>query len=314
MAALRWHQLEGFYWVARYGNYTKAAAAFSYPIGQPAIYQQVKGLQEDMGVALVRQAGPRKTELTPEGRALYTFIAPFFEQLPGVVEQIRGGAAEPLKLAADQFLALETLPSVLSLAQKEAPDFRIQLEELGTGEIARRVIDGESDVGLLHAQGAPQGLQYEPIGRIGVALLVPRKHPLAKLDRAPTNSEIAKHPLIVYEQHSTNRAVTERMFRDLGEQLRIASEVTFSQTMRALVREGIAPAFIPFLIRSGRPIAETSNTDAAGLPKEPGCIAFDLSPRLKGSALPYGLLYRPGTQESRTFKIFVTALKKSMQG
>src|SRR4029077_9761257 len=48
MSTIRLHQLEGFFHVARLGGYTKATQAFSYPIGQPAVYQQVRGLQEDL--------------------------------------------------------------------------------------------------------------------------------------------------------------------------------------------------------------------------------------------------------------------------
>ena len=71
MPGIRLHQLEGFFHVARLGGYTKATQAFSYPIGQPAVYQQVRGLQEDLGLKLVIQAEPRRMELTPEGRALW---------------------------------------------------------------------------------------------------------------------------------------------------------------------------------------------------------------------------------------------------
>src|SRR5689334_14012266 len=114
MSTIRLHQLEGFFHVARLGGYTKAAQAFSYPIGQPAVYQQVRGLQEDLGVTLVVQAGPRRTELTPEGRALYEFLSPFFDGLPRLLERITAAAAAPLVLAADQFLAMEALPTALS--------------------------------------------------------------------------------------------------------------------------------------------------------------------------------------------------------
>src|SRR5579862_3340346 len=127
MPTIRLHQLEGFFHVARLGGYTKAAQAFSYPIGQPAVYQQVRGLQEDLGITLVVQAGPRRTELTPEGRALYEFLAPFFDGLPKLTERISGAAAAPLILAADQFLATEALPQALSKTLENYPGFRLRL-------------------------------------------------------------------------------------------------------------------------------------------------------------------------------------------
>jgi DNA-binding transcriptional LysR family regulator len=305
MPGIRLHQLEGFFHVARLGGYTKATQAFSYPIGQPAVYQQVRGLQEDLGLTLVIQAGPRRTELTPEGRALYEFIAPFFDGLPRLLERIKTSAIQPLVLAADQYLAMEAIPAVLNKTLQTHPEFRIRIEELASEEIVRSVAHGETDAGLAHLSETPQGVNWEPLGRIGVALLIPTKHPLAKLGRLPNPPEIAKYPLIAYGPNSPRRALMERLFRESGERVKIAAEVTFSQTMRVMVREGVAPAFVPYLLsgKKGAPIKSE-------LPREPQTIAFDMSPRLKGGALPFGLLYRPGMAESVAFRILSKALRE----
>ena len=302
MPGIRMHQLEGFFYVARLGNYTKAAQAFTYPIGQPAVYQQVKGLQEDLGVTLVRQAGPRRTELTPEGRALYNFLAPFFDGLPLLLERITNSAAEPLILAADQFLAMEALPAAM-LKAKAAAEIQIRLQERASQEIMHAVLSGEADAGLVHLLAVPPGLRWEPLGKIGAALMVPRSHPLAASDTPPSSLEIAKYPMIVYEPNSPGRLLTERLFRESGKRLVVAAEVTFSQTMRALVRAGVAPAFVPYLI---------SNADGKiNLPREPQTVSFDMSSKLKGGALPFGLLFRPGMEESHTLRVMLKALRQT---
>ena len=305
MSGIRLHQLEGFFHVARHGNYTKAAQAYDYPIGQPAVYQQVRGLQEDLGLTLVAQAGPRHTELTPEGRALYEFLSPFFDGLPNLLDRIKAAAAEPLVLAADQFLATEALPPALLQLQETHPGFRIRLEELSSQDIVQSVARGEVDAGLVHLAEAPRRVIWEPLGRIGVALLVPLRHPLAKLGRMPTSAEIASHPLIVYGPSSPRRILTERIFKASGEKLKIAAEVGFAQTMRVLVREGLAPAFIPYLLSGNKGRSKLE------LPAEHGTIAFDMSPRLKGGALPFGLLYRRGTEESLSFRLISHALRQT---
>ena len=302
MPGIRMHQLEGFFHVARLGNYTKAAQAFSYPLGQPAVYQQVKGLQEDLGVVLVRQAGPRRTELTPEGRALYNFLAPFFDGLPKVLERITAAAAEPLILAADQFLAMEALPPALLKMKAARPETQIRLQERASQEIFSAVAAGEADAGLVHLLAIPPGMHWEPLGRISAALLVPKSHPLAASGVPPSSAEIAKHPMIVYEPHSPGRLLTERLFRESGRRLVVAAEVTFSQTMRALVRAGVAPAFVPYLLGRGR---------EAALPREPQTVSFDMSSKLKGGAIPFGLLFRPGMEESLTLRVLLDALKQT---
>lgn len=306
MHGMRIHQLEGFFQVARCGSYTKAAAAFSYPIGQPAVYQQVRGLQDDLGLTLVRQAGPRHTELTPEGRALYEFIAPFFDGLPSLTARLKQGSAEPLALAADQFLAMSALPPALAKLRAANPEFLLRIEELSSGEIVERVQRGAADAGLIHLQEIPKTLVWEQIGRIGVALLIPARHPLARLKRQPTPGEIAQHPLIVYGSGEPRRFLTERLFKQYGEKIKVAAEVSFSQTMRALVREGIGPAFVPFLLSGRRGAAEKLE-----LPHEPGTVAYDVSAKLKGGALPFGLLYRGGSDESIAFRLFAKALRET---
>ena len=53
------HRLEGFYWVARTGGYARAARAFPYPLTQPAVHQQVRKLEEDLGARLFERGRGR---------------------------------------------------------------------------------------------------------------------------------------------------------------------------------------------------------------------------------------------------------------
>ena len=49
------------------------------------------------------------------------------------------------------------------------------------------------------------------------------------------------------------------------------------------------------------------------LPREPATIAYDMSTRLKGGALPFGLLYRSGTEESIAFRVLAQALRNAVE-
>ncbi|MDX2010730.1 MAG: LysR family transcriptional regulator, partial [Myxococcaceae bacterium] len=50
-------RLEGFYWVARQQGYARAARAFPYPITQPGVHQQVRRLEDELGVKLFERVG-----------------------------------------------------------------------------------------------------------------------------------------------------------------------------------------------------------------------------------------------------------------
>jgi DNA-binding transcriptional LysR family regulator len=78
------HRLEGFYWVARTGGFARAARAFPYPITQPAVHQQVKKLEAELGLGLFERVSKDRMQLTAAGDRVFRYIAPFFEQLPAV--------------------------------------------------------------------------------------------------------------------------------------------------------------------------------------------------------------------------------------
>ena len=50
-------RIEGFYWVAKTEGYARAARAFPYPITQPGVHQQVRRLEEELGVKLFERVG-----------------------------------------------------------------------------------------------------------------------------------------------------------------------------------------------------------------------------------------------------------------
>ena len=51
------HRLEGFWLVATHGGYARAARAAAYPITQPALHQQVKKLEAEVGITLLERVG-----------------------------------------------------------------------------------------------------------------------------------------------------------------------------------------------------------------------------------------------------------------
>ena len=83
-------RLEGFYWVAFTGGYARAARAFPYPISQPAVHQQVSKLQRELETTLFERVAKDRVRLTPAGRHLFDFVAPFYEGLPAVVRSLKG--------------------------------------------------------------------------------------------------------------------------------------------------------------------------------------------------------------------------------
>lgn len=184
------HRLEGFYWVARTGGYARAARTFPYPISQPAVHQQVKKLEGELGTPLFERIAKDRVATTPAGAALYEFVAPFFEGLPAVVRAIEtddlGGE---LRIQADPLLLRQLVPPWLKRLQKRRPRLRIDLQETLDGEVGplRR---GEVDLLVTPMLEVPGEVEAQELARLRPFLVIPRDHELAKRRRvSPSDLE-----------------------------------------------------------------------------------------------------------------------------
>ena len=279
------HALEGFYWTGLLGGYTRAAEAMPYPITEPAVYQQVRKLERVVGRPLVAQAPPRRTVLTPEGRALHDFIAPFFRGLPDAVARARRGEGARVVVATDGAFALEVVaPAVAALLRKH-PGLEVQVAEREAREVARLVATGEADLGLAILEPGGPALLAEPLLDVRIALAVPDGHALAERKRSPSPADLDGLPLCVYEKHDPGRVLVERAFRAAGIRLAVACEASTAQALRALVAAGVAPGFLPV---PGKP-----GTSPPRPRRSRGVVFFDVTDLVPGDRVSYGLLSRP---------------------
>ncbi|MCB9832864.1 MAG: LysR family transcriptional regulator [Planctomycetes bacterium] len=174
------HRLEGFYWVAKTGGYARAARAFPYPITQPAIHQQVKKLESELGLALFERLGKESIKPTAAGAALYDFCRPFFEGLPGVLRAIQAGQPQgELVIHAETILVRQLMPEWIKRVASDRPDAIIALHEVNRPEIDRLRL-GEVDVIIAHLPEIPRDIAYEVVAELRPFLVLPANHPKAR--------------------------------------------------------------------------------------------------------------------------------------
>lgn len=173
------HRLEGFYWVATTGGYARAARAFPYPISQPGVHQQVKKLEEELGLSLFENAGKDNLLLTSAGKRLFEFIQPFYSALPGVVRSL--GADDlrgELRIGAPSMYLHNLLPTWLRRIQEASPDIRVVAEETPWGEV-ERLIRGDFDLLVDYLPEIPDRLAAVQVASLQPLLVVSSKDPRA---------------------------------------------------------------------------------------------------------------------------------------
>ena len=175
------HHLELFYYVARHGGIAEAVRHMPYGIQQPAISGQVIQLEEFLGATLFQR---RPFSLTPQGKELYEFIKPFFDNLAPMADKLRGGVSQHLRLAASEIMMRDHLPGILQELQQSFPKLKVTLREGYDPEVIMWLQRQEVDVsiGLVGAAKLPAGINAIALLQLPLVLLVPKTSKLKSAD------------------------------------------------------------------------------------------------------------------------------------
>lgn len=242
---MRIYQLEGFYYVGKHLGYTAAANAMPYPIGQPAVFQQVKTLEGDLGIKLLSKPKKGKLQLTPEGRHLHDFIAPFFEKLPHLERALKGGENATLVIGAPHILITDWLPRYLTILRRRHPQAVIRLiEENDSNRLLAEVTTGRADIGIGFFPDLPPFISHKTVGMFEGAAIIPRNHPL-HAKRGLTLKDLAGQPFVTYEAGSLVRTIIESAFKRAGLTLNVVCEAPTSEVMLHYVSLGLGLSIIP---------------------------------------------------------------------
>ncbi len=172
------HHLELFYHVARSGGITAAARSMPYGIQQPAISGQISLLEAELGVRLFQR---RPFKLTPEGRELYEFLAPFFGALPEVAARVAGRASRRLRLAAPATIIRRHLPDVLATIREKQPDFELCLSDTDQRGAFAMLEREEVDLAVCELESRPPaGIRTEVLISMPLLLLLPSSYKVAR--------------------------------------------------------------------------------------------------------------------------------------
>jgi DNA-binding transcriptional LysR family regulator len=233
--------------VAHERSFSRAARALA--LTQPAVSQQVAGLEKEVGARLLARE-PGGLELTAAGAVLLEHADALAERLELAGTQLAEIAgAERLRLRVGAFpSALATLvPAAVAALRAEEPDAEVLIEEGGSEALTQRVARGE-----LHAAVAFQdatlprrehdGVERHDLRRETFLVALPPGHRLAKLDAVPV-AELADEPWTA----PSGSHMIARTCRAAGFEPRLIAIMRDPLAMRGLVSKGLAVTLVPQL-------------------------------------------------------------------
>lgn len=180
--------LRYFITVAEELNFSKAALKLY--TAQPSLSQQIKDLEEDVGVQLLHRT-KRKVELTEEGAVFLEQARLTLAQADKAIamaRQVSQAKQQMLRIGFVPVAEMKIFPYVLPNLRVQNPDLKIELLSLNNVEQMKLLKKGELDITFTRHNFNSDEIESQFVLREPLIFILPKDHPLVKYDRIPVKA------------------------------------------------------------------------------------------------------------------------------
>ena len=180
--------LSYFITVAEELNFSKAALRLY--TAQPSLSQQIKDLEDDVGVRLLNRT-KRKVELTEEGAVFLEQARLTLAQADKAVamaRQVSQAKQQLLRIGFVPVAEMKIFPYVLPNLRVQNPDLKIDLLSLNNVDQIRGIKKGELDISFTRDNFQTDEIESKFVLREPLIFILPKEHPLAKYERIPVQA------------------------------------------------------------------------------------------------------------------------------
>ncbi|MEC7583359.1 MAG: LysR substrate-binding domain-containing protein [Planctomycetota bacterium] len=265
------HRLAGFHLVATAGGYARATRAAAYPITQPALHQQVRKLEAEIGLTLLERLGKDQMVPPAAGAHLLEFIRPFFRDLPATVRRIQTGAFDgELSIQAESLLIRQLLPDWLLALRKQRPDVQLRLQEIAQPDLdALRT--GRTDVMIAYLPDIPDDIAAQTVATLHPYVVLPRELAGSRKSSPRLNS-LADTPFLSYPPGSRRHTLQMQVLAQHHTAPTRTISADTADSILGFVESGLGWSLLPSLDRKGPP-----GRRLAAFPLERPKLSFPIS-------------------------------------
>ncbi len=281
-------QLRYFESVARHRHFTRAAEELH--IAQSALSSQVRRLEQELGIELLRRT-TRSVEPTEAGElvaARARAVLSETEALRGEVDELRGLVRGRVTVGALLFGGELDIPAILAAFTTRFPHVEVGVREGTAQRMLEMLADGSIDLTFALEIDPPDQVERLALSHEELAAAMSTDHPLAGAGPLKI-SALAGHPLIAFQPGSTTRRLVDTALGGAGVEPRIAVEANDLALVRSLAARGLGVAILP------RSFVELPGPRVSFRP---------LSPRLRLSVVLWWLRDRRLSPAARAFVEF----------
>lgn len=236
--------------VAEELNFTRAAEKLN--MSQPPLSNQIKNLEEELGVQLFVR-GNRTLKLTDAGKVLLrrgTQLLDLADRTREEMTSLNAGLAGTLLIGMVEgrapFLAADWIHGFM----EEYPLVQYSLWNGSTDEVIEQIQRGSMEVGIIAAPYDSELLDGIHVGDEAWVALFSTKHPLVKENSSTLSlSQLIGEPLIVPHRQSRVRAI-RNWFKEIDAEPKIVCEQSNYIDALALAKANVGISIFPETIPS----------------------------------------------------------------
>lgn len=286
--------LRYFVAVAEELNFTRAAERLR--TAQPSLSQQIRDLEEELGVPLFTRT-KRHVALTPAGAVFLDESRLVLAQAERACQMARA-AARPaggaLRIGMVPAAEIKIFPRMMSLMRSQYPAVDLTFQSLTTPEMEEALLAGTIDVAFLRPPVASSRLASETVLEEELVVLMPADHPLAAL-KAITPEALAGAAYVEVNPHHGGAALwdaKQQWFRRHGVTIQPVQEVLNVLTLLSVISMGAGVTLMADYVSQ----LAFRNLTTRPLEGEPILVALAMAWRA-GDDTPAGLAFRELVRE-----------------
>lgn len=240
-------QLKYLVSIAEEGTFTAAAEKLF--ISQSALSQQVKSMEEELGVPLFDRSRNR-LQFTEAGELLHQRakrIVKEVDEAKTAIDELEQLYRGTLKVGVVQTVNAYLMPKIVSLFSSLFPNVRLKVHELSAPRLEEKLHGHELDLGISFRPADFPKLSFEALFEEELLFIVNRKHPLADKSWIALKTLDQQNLVLLPEGYCTRR-----LWDQAAEEAGITPEVqiemnTIGGLLSALQDNHVAGTILPAL-------------------------------------------------------------------
>lgn len=239
------HQLEIFMAVAREGGFRRAANALL--ISEPVVSQQMRSLEQTLGIRLVDRLPGRPVQITRAGQRLRETCAEVFrllEKAADEFEALNRADRASVTFGARPAFAGQLLPLLYASLLQEAPNIELRLVTGSPDALLTGLSQKQLDLVVVGDTESDYHLTRDKLATIDIVLIGQPNHRLAGRSHAPFHSLAGERLIVADHSHVTRRLQSQAI--ESGIALDIVWDASNAEAQISAVKAGLGIAAVPF--------------------------------------------------------------------